>query len=53
MEQKFSNLKEEIDTYYDNAYKNINKNIDLSLNYDFKFIEENGINIVEIYKKNK
>lgn len=54
MEQKFINLKQEIDNYYNAAQKNISKEIELSVNYNFKFIEENdGSHIVEIYEKDK
>ena len=53
MAHKNSIFKEEVDNYYENALQIMKKKIDLSVNYDFKFSEENDSYIVELYKKDK
>jgi hypothetical protein len=44
---------EKINNYYNMTKTNINKKIDINKNYDFNFVEENDMNILELYLDKK
>jgi len=53
MTQNINNFNEQITKFYSNAKSNIINKIDISKDYEFVFLEENNMNIVEFYLNKK